>query len=114
MVRSLGYDVLSAPSPAQALDLARRHPGPIHLLLTDVVMPGMNGRELADAVQAWHPRLRRVYMSGYTSDILAPEGVLDESVDFLNKPFTKPALADKLRTALRRPEGPEGPLPGRA
>jgi PAS domain S-box-containing protein len=102
MVRSLGYDVLSAPSPAQALDLARRHSSPIHLLLTDVVMPGMNGRELADAVLAWHPGLRRVYMSGYTSDILAPEGILDDSVDFLHKPFTKPALAGKLRAALQR------------
>ncbi|HXC63841.1 MAG TPA: PAS domain-containing protein [bacterium] len=100
MLRSLGYEVLSAPSPAQALDLARRHNAPIHLLLTDVVMPGMNGRELADAVLAWHPRLRRVYMSGYTQDILAPNGVLEGSVHFLNKPFTKQALAEKLREAL--------------
>ena len=100
MLRSLGYEVLSAPSPAQALDLARLRSAPIHLLLTDVVMPGMNGRELADALLAWHPGLRRVYMSGYTQDILAPNGVLEGSVHFLNKPFTKQALADKLRAAL--------------
>ena len=70
------------------------------MLLADVVMPEMNGRELADTLEARIPGLRRLFMSGYTADVLAPHGVLDDGIHFLQKPFTASQLAAKLREAL--------------
>jgi PAS domain S-box-containing protein len=99
MLERLGYTVVACRSAVQALDAAR--PGDAtHLLLTDVVMPGMNGRELADALTTHHPQLKVVYMSGYTAEIIAPHGVLDEGIHFLPKPFTLAQLAAKLREAM--------------
>jgi CheY-like chemotaxis protein len=95
-----GYTVLPASRPVDALALAERHDGPIHLILTDVVMPGMNGRELADRVAARRPGIRRLYVSGYTADVLAPQGVLDGSVQFLQKPFSLPDFVRKVREVL--------------
>jgi PAS domain S-box-containing protein len=95
-----GYTVLSAPDPATAVDLLSTYPGPVHLLVTDVVLPGMNGRELRDRLQAIKPGLRCLFVSGYTSDIIASEGVLEAGVEFLQKPFTIPALARRVRDML--------------
>ncbi len=97
---SLGYTVLSAPSPAAALHLAYGHSGPIDVLLTDVVMPEMNGRDLAAQLKAARPDLVCVYMSGYTANVIAHRGVIDEGVHFIQKPFTMAALADKMREAI--------------
>ena len=96
----LGYRVLSASSPGQALDLARRHAAPIHLLVTDVVMPGMNGRELAQLLSAIVPGIRCLFMSGYTADIITRRGVMDDSVHFIQKPFRTRDLAAKIRAIL--------------
>jgi FixJ family two-component response regulator len=82
------------------LELARKHPGTIHALLTDVVMPGINGRILAEELLRHRPQLRVVYMSGYTGQAVGANGVLDEGSCFLPKPFTREALARKLREAL--------------
>jgi two-component system, cell cycle sensor histidine kinase and response regulator CckA len=98
-----GYAVLSAASPDEALALAVAHSGPIDLLLTDIVMPGMNGRELHRRLIDRRPGLRVVFMSGYTANVIAHQGVLDEGVDFLQKPFSRQALAAKVREALDRP-----------
>ena len=95
-----GYSVLTANSPGEALRLAAEHAGAISLLVTDVVMPGMSGRELADELLKSHPGLKRLFMSGYTSDIIAHHGVIDEGVHFIQKPFTMADLAHKVRKVL--------------
>ena len=95
-----GYTVLAANSPAEALRLAGEHPGEIALLMTDVVMPEMSGRDLADALKRSYPGLKRLFMSGYTSDIIAHHGVIDEGVHFIQKPFTMADLSDKVRKVL--------------
>ena len=96
----LGYAVRAAHSPVEAIRMAQEHRGEIHLLLTDVVMPGMNGRDLARTLRDLRPGLRFLFMSGYTADIIAHDGILDEGLNFLHKPFTKTALAAKIREVL--------------
>ncbi len=100
MLELLGYRVLTADSPGAALDLARQCAGEIHLVMTDVVMPGMNGRDLAQRLSVVRPRLRRLFMSGYTANVIAHHGVLDEGVQFIQKPFGMKDLATHVRQAL--------------
>jgi PAS domain S-box-containing protein len=95
-----GFRVLAAGTPSEAIRLAKEPGGEIHLLITDVVMPEMNGRDLAAKLLAFHPRLKCIFMSGYTSDILAPHGVLEAGVHFLSKPFAWKELSAKVREAL--------------
>jgi CheY-like chemotaxis protein len=95
-----GYKVLSALTPADALSLLRAHNSPVHLLITDVVMPGMNGLELKDAVLKMHPETRTLYMSGHPADVIARHGVLEKGTMFLQKPFLVAALTEKVRQAL--------------
>jgi two-component system, cell cycle sensor histidine kinase and response regulator CckA len=99
-----GYRVLEAAGPSHAIGIVRDQHEPIHLLLTDVVMPGMNGRALADALQAVRPELKVLYMSGYTDDILAQSGVLATTTLLLHKPFTTNALLEAVRAALEQGE----------
>ena len=100
MLERQGYTVLAAGSPGEAIRLAREHAGEIHLLLTDVVMPEMNGQTLAQKLVALYPRLKRIFMSGYTADILGPHGVMEEGVHFIQKPFSGKELVAKFREAL--------------
>jgi two-component system, cell cycle sensor histidine kinase and response regulator CckA len=95
-----GYRVIEAAGPNEAIEIAHRHPGPIHLLVTDVVMPGMNGRALAESLVAARPELRVLYMSGYTDDVIAHSGVLESGILLLEKPFTMLALLGRVRAAL--------------
>jgi PAS domain S-box-containing protein len=99
-LEGLGYKVLRAETPGEALKLADRHPGDIHLLLTDVVMPGMDGRQLAHRISAAKPGVKVLFMSGYTADVIAQRGVLEQSVDFIGKPFTRDVLAWRVREIL--------------
>jgi PAS domain S-box-containing protein len=99
-LEGFGYKVLEAEGPAHALRIAERHQGPIHLLLTDVVMPGMNGRELAEKLAPKQPQMKVIYMSGYTSDAIVERGVLEKGLSFLQKPYTKKALVRKVRELL--------------
>ncbi|MFH1153334.1 MAG: response regulator [Pseudomonadota bacterium] len=100
ILTGLGYTVLTAPSPEKALELV--HDGIIHLLVTDVVMPEMNGRDLALKLQARHPGLGVLFMSGYTADVIARGNELDPGVCFMPKPFSKQDLAVKVREALEK------------
>ena len=96
ILTNLGFQVLQAEDGPQALALAQSHPGPIGMMLTDVIMPGMNGRELADRLKEVRPDTRVLFMSGYTDRIMSPDGLLDPSVAYLQKPFT----ADQLSAAV--------------
>jgi CheY-like chemotaxis protein len=95
-----GYRVLAAADGSQALALAGSHDGPIDLLLTDVIMPGMNGRELAATLTRRRPGLRVLYASGYTDNMLEGQGALTPGVTLLDKPFTPADLAAKVRDVL--------------
>jgi CheY-like chemotaxis protein len=98
-----GYRVIEAAGPREALEIAHRHPGTVDLLVTDVVMPGMNGRALAESLVALRPGLKVLYMSGYTDDVIAHSGVLESGTLLLEKPFTAHALLGRVRAALARP-----------
>jgi PAS domain S-box-containing protein len=95
-----GYTVMAANSPSEAIKLASEHSCGIHLLMTDVVMPEMNGRVLAKKLRTLYPHLKCLYMSGYTANVIAHHGVLDAGLHFIQKPFNMYALADKLREVL--------------
>ena len=98
-----GYNVIDAADGAAAIQISQAHQGPIHLLLTDVIMPGMNGRELANQVSPTRPEMRVLYMSGYTENHIGHNGTLDEGITLLQKPFTLPALKAKVREVLDTP-----------
>ncbi len=110
MLERIGYHVLPAPSPEEALRLARQNAGRIDLLMTDVVMPGMNGRHLSQTLLADQPGLKRLFMSGYTADVIARHGVLEPGVHFIAKPFTPAELAHQLREILGA-DSPAAPRP---
>jgi len=105
MLESLGYRVITADSPQEALRLAESKTVEIHLLITDVVMPQMNGRDLASRLISSLPDLKYLFMSGYTANAIAHHGVLDEGVSFIQKPFSKKELAIKVREALDQETG---------
>jgi len=100
MLALSGYTVLTAATPGQALAAARHHTGKIHLVLTDVIMPEMTGRDLADKLTSLFPEIKVVFMSGYTADVIARQGILDDHVQFIQKPFSRTELAVKIRQAL--------------
>jgi CheY-like chemotaxis protein len=95
-----GYTVVEAEHGADALDIARRYHGPIHLLLTDVVMPEMSGPELVGRLAPLRPQMKIIYMSGYTADAIDHQGMLDEGIEFLAKPIGVDTLVRKLREVL--------------
>src|ERR1035441_3088967 len=102
MLTQLGYQVLAAANGEEALEVSRAHQGKISLLVTDVVMPNMSGKQVAEYLLLRRPDLRVLYLSGYTANTIGHHGVLDSSVDFLTKPFTREALARKIREILSR------------
>ncbi len=100
ILEGAGYAVLAAGGPGEAMERARHHLGPIHLLLTDVVMPEMSGRDLAERLALAHPGMKVLYMSGYTADAIVHHGVLAPGIALLQKPFTPDALTRKVREVL--------------
>jgi PAS domain S-box-containing protein len=102
ILKRQGYAVLVALNGPEALEIMRLHRGPVHLLFTDVVLPGMNGRELYSKAVESQPNLRVLYMSGYIDEVIAHRGVLEQGVAFIQKPFTVQALTEKVREVLDR------------
>jgi len=99
-LQEYGYRVITASSAEQAIQTAEKISGPIHLLLTDVIMPGMSGRQLAERIRCKRPQTKIVYMTGYTDDMVMPHKVLEPGVQLLQKPFTRADLARKVRSTL--------------
>src|SRR5207248_9707708 len=100
VLEARGYAVLAAANGAEALEIVDRHPTPIHLMITDVVMPGMNGREVAQHACAKRSDLKVLFVSGYTGEAVLQHRLLEPGVAFLQKPFTPDALARKTREVL--------------
>jgi CheY-like chemotaxis protein len=100
MLERLGYRVVATDTASEAIRLAGNHTGEMHLLITDVIMPEMNGRDLADQLHTVHPDIKILFMSGYTADVIAHRGVLDEGVNFIQKPFSMRDLGIKVREVL--------------
>ncbi len=100
ILEGLGYTVLTANTPEDAFHLIQTYGDKVHLLITDVVMPQMNGKELANALKVSYPDLKTLFMSGYTANVIAHRGILDEGVNFMQKPFSIAILGDQVRRAL--------------
>jgi PAS domain S-box-containing protein len=101
-LQHLGYTVLAAGLPEEAIRMSQEESGPIHVLITDVVMPQMNGRQLAERLIALRPTLKCLYMSGYTADVMGHRGILEDEMDFIPKPFSLMVLAEKVREVLNK------------
>jgi len=102
MLLQLEYSVITASSPSRALAQAKAHDGRIHLLITDVIMPEMNGRELARQITDLYPQIKKLFMSGYTANVIAHQGVLDQGVQFIQKPFSMQEIAARVDAALHQ------------
>jgi two-component system, cell cycle sensor histidine kinase and response regulator CckA len=100
MLERLGYTVVTAKTPIEAIRMAEDNPSKIHLVITDVIMPEMNGRDLSDRFHSLYPDIKTLFMSGYTANVIAHRGILDEGVCFIHKPFSIKDLAVKVREAL--------------
>lgn len=100
LLKRLGYNILPAATPAEAIRLAEEHAGEVQMLMTDVIMPAMNGRDLARKLSSLHPKIKRLFMSGYTANVIAQHGVLEEGMHFIQKPFSIKELSAKVREVL--------------
>ena len=100
-LESKGYTVMEAENGEEGLKIAESHNGPIHMMITDVVMPGISGRELAKRLMQVRPETKVLYLSGYTEDAIVHQGVLETGTAFLQKPFTLQTLSRKVREVLR-------------
>jgi len=102
LLRNQGYRVLETSCGRDALELSKKHKEPIHMILTDVVMPGMSGRQLAEQLLSFHPKTKVLYMSGYTDNEIFHHGVLEEGTNYIQKPFTIDGLARQVREVLEK------------
>ena len=100
MLERRGYRILAASTPHEAIRLATENAGKIDLLITDVVMPEMNGHDLSKKLSSSNPRMKCMFVSGYTADVISRQGMLDEGVHFLQKPFSAEVLSARVREAL--------------
>jgi len=97
-----GYKVLTAWTPGEAILLCEEYTEEIDLLLTDVIMPVMNGKELKKSIEKIKPGIKTIFMSGYTANVIAHRGILEEGIEFIQKPFTPRALAKKVHDVLQK------------
>lgn len=100
MLKNYGYTVQEAANGAEALHICAEYPNPIHLVITDIVMPDMNGKEIARRVAASRPGIGILYMSGYLDDTVLPDGVVKTVSGYIQKPFTEESLCSKVRSVL--------------
>ena len=100
LLKKQGYKVLEAPDGRIALKLCEEHRKPIHLILSDVVLPGMSGRDLVERLKVIYPEAKALFMSGYTDNVILHHGILDRGIEFIQKPFTLDGLARKVREVL--------------
>ncbi|MBE0602665.1 MAG: response regulator, partial [Deltaproteobacteria bacterium] len=100
ILKELGYRAIEARNGEEALMIAEKHGGRIDLLMTDIVMPGMNGRELSDRLKKIHPETKPLFTSGYTENVIVHHGILESNLDFIGKPYSVQALAEKIREVL--------------
>jgi CheY-like chemotaxis protein len=107
-LKSYGYHVLEAADPAEALGMAEQHSDEIQLLVTDVVLPGMNGKTLAERVEERIPDINVIFMSGYPADVISKRGIMERDVGYLSKPFSPESLAAKVREVLAASPRPHG------
>jgi CheY-like chemotaxis protein len=98
----LGYTVLAAGTPGEAMRLVEEYTGEIHLLITDVIMPEMSGKAIAQKIRETRPAMKDLFMSGYTANVIAQRGILDKGIQFIQKPFSMRDIAAKVRTALEK------------
>ena len=98
-----GYHILEAGLGSEALQVAQHHPGPIHLLLTDVIMPKMTGRELTERIKPLRPKIKVLFMSGYAAEVISSRGLLTSGEWYIAKPFSLDALLAKVREVLSHP-----------
>jgi PAS domain S-box-containing protein len=103
MLANLGYKVLAAESPEKCMEIVRSYNRPVDLLLTDVIMPGMNGKELYEIIKSMRPGIKVLFMSGYTSNIIGQQGIIGDNVNFIQKPFSLQALSESIRKAIDSP-----------
>ena len=109
ILETLGYTVMASANPKDAIAMVWEHDGEIHLLITDVVLPEMSGKDLAGEISKIRPGIRTLYMSGYTANVIAHHGVLDDGIHFIGKPFTSDSLARKVREAMGARNAASGP-----
>jgi CheY-like chemotaxis protein len=102
LLAAWGYEVLVARNGVEALEISGKHRGMIDLMVTDVVMPHMNGRDLAERVRQMRPEIKVIYMSGYTDNLVLQGGMVEEGSDFIQKPFSADTLAKRVRAALQQ------------
>ena len=100
ILKNLGYNVLTAINPNEAIKIVETHSEKIDLLMTDVIMPDINGRELAEKLKGIVPGIKCLYMSGYNADIVTNQGIIGKNVNFIQKPFDIEEIAAKLREVL--------------
>ena len=100
ILKNKGYNVLVADTPNAALEIIRTQAGSIHLVITDVIMPQMNGRDLMERIAQLQPGIKCLFMSGYTADIIARQGILESGLQFIEKPFSVIGLCSKVREVL--------------
>jgi len=100
MLQHLGYKVVAAGSPGEAIRISHEHKGTIDVLLSDIIMPEMNGRDLAAEIGSVRPGIRCLFMSGYTADVIGQHGVLEKDIHFLQKPFSMKSLSEKLQEVI--------------
>ena len=101
-IEPLGYKIIEAANGEEALELIQKNEGKINLLITDVIMPKMTGKKLAEAVYAEYPEIKVLYMSGYTDNVIAHQGVLAPNIEFINKPLVPSLLTKKIREVLEK------------
>ena len=110
MLTGLGYSVMAANTPGEAIELIKENNSDCALMVSDVIMPEMNGRDLEKQIRALCPGIRTLFISGYTANVIAHHGILDEGVKFIQKPFSKAELAIQVRSVLDEPDMPDGPV----